>query len=57
MSAATGQTDGRVAKPVLSEAPRDLYDPHFPVRPRAKESSDRARNETFDPHFPTRQGP
>ena len=54
MSTATGLAERQIAKPVPSEAPRDFYDPHFPVRQRAKDPSDRKRNEIFDPHFPQR---
>ncbi|SEP42684.1 hypothetical protein SAMN02799625_06120 [Methylobacterium sp. UNC300MFChir4.1] len=51
MSTATEQANGKKAQPAPEVRP-DLYDPHFPVRQRAKAPSDRARNETFDPYFP-----
>lgn len=54
MSTATGQVGGRATKPVTTEKPRDLYDPHFPTQQRTKVELDRTRIETFDPHFPRR---
>lgn len=54
MSTATGHGDRQAVKPAPSETRGDLYDPHFPVRRRAKESSDHVRCEVFDPHFPSR---
>lgn len=54
MSTANGRDDRQAAKPAPSEAQRDLYDPHFPVRRRVKEASDHVRSDVFNPHFPSR---
>ena len=54
MSTATEHLDGQPVKPVKRDSQRELYDPHFPLRSRAKVISDRTRNENFDPHFPPR---
>lgn len=52
MSTATGRDAQQAAKPTQREKQRDLYDPHFPVKHRAREGSERTRTDTFDPHFP-----
>lgn len=52
MSTATGRDVQQAAKPTQCEKQRDLYDPHFPVKQRARERSERTRTDIFDPHFP-----
>lgn len=54
MSTATGRDDRQAANPTASEHQRDLYDPYFPLRRRAKEASDQVRGEVSDPYFKTR---
>ena len=51
MRIATANANRRKERPA-QEVRLDLYDPHFPVRQRAKDASERISLETFDPHFP-----
>ncbi|MCJ2126389.1 hypothetical protein [Methylobacterium sp. J-077] len=55
MSTATGREAQQAAKPGERDTQRDLYDPHFPVKQRARDTSERTRTDTFDPHFPQRK--